>query len=210
MLEIRQLVNQPAASNGYVLFDRTVGDDCLLVDPGAEDSTELLALLRQEHLQPLYIILTHEHYDHCWGVTALRQAFPSVKVLCSTNCSEAIQDRKKNHSAFFYRPGFELSPAEILLNEIQWSFEWQGLQLRFWPAQGHTASGIIFTLGTFVFTGDELMKDAKTVTKLKTGSPDRLLDSLQRLEGLQGQGLTVCPGHGEMFPLDGYDLSKAK
>lgn len=209
-MEIRRLVNQPAASNGYVLFDKVFGDDALLVDPGAKDSTELLALLRQEHLQPQYIILTHEHYDHCWGVTTLRQAFPSVKVLCSANCSEAIQDRKKNHSAFFYRPGFELPPAEILLDDIGWAFEWHGQRLKFWPAQGHTASGVIFTLGNFMFTGDELIKDAKTVTKLKTGSPDKLLDSLHLLEDLQGQGLTVCPGHGEMFTLDGYDLNKAK
>jgi glyoxylase-like metal-dependent hydrolase (beta-lactamase superfamily II) len=210
MMEIRRLVNQPAASNGYVLFDKTSGDDALLVDPGAEDSTEWFTLLHQEQLQPHHIILTHEHYDHCWGIIALRQAFPSVKVVCSASCSIAIQDRKKNHSAFFYRPGFELPPAEILLDEKDWTFEWHGQRLKFWPAQGHTASGIIFTLGNFVFTGDELMKDAKTVTKLKTGSPDKLLDSLHLLEGLQNRGLTVCPGHGEMFPLDGYDLNKAK
>ena len=209
MIEIRQYVNNPASSNCFLIYDREFGDDCLIIDPGSEDSTELLEILKQERLTPLYIILTHEHFDHCWGVNDLRSYYPSVKLICSSICSVAIQEKKKNLSVFYQQPGFDLDPAEIELENCDWTVDWHDYKLNFFPAQGHSASGVMFILGCNIFTGDELIKDIRTVTKLKTASKDKLHDSLRLLDGFKGRGLTVCPGHGDLFKLDDYDLKKA-
>lgn len=66
-----------------------------------------------------------------------------------------------------------------------------------------------FFVGRYVFTGDTLLKDAKTVTKLKTGSKEKLIVSVMLLEQEKGKNLIICPGHGETFGLDGYDLNIA-
>ena len=207
MLEVKCLKNHPVDSNGYVLFDHAVGNDCMVVDPGSEDNTRLYGFLESEHLNPQIIILTHEHFDHCWGVNSLRERFPHVKLVCSSMCSVFIQDMKKNHSVFYRQPGFELKPADMELETIGWHLDFLGHDMVFYPAQGHTASGVIGRIGKFLFTGDELLKGAKTVTKLKAGSEDKLRDSKRLLESLKGQGLMVHPGHGDVFMLDEYDLN---
>lgn len=209
MLAIKQIENIPISSNCFVLYDKSVGDNCVLVDPGSENNTHIYRYLEQEKLLPEYIILTHEHFDHCWGVNDMRVKYPELKLVCSLVCSEAIQNRKKNYSVFNQQPGFELKPADIVLEDINWSLSWGGYQIGFEPAQGHSAAGIVFFMDKYVFTGDTLIKDIKTVTKLKTASKERLIDSLSALEKEKGKNYIVCPGHGEMFELDGYDLNKA-
>jgi glyoxylase-like metal-dependent hydrolase (beta-lactamase superfamily II) len=60
-----------------------------------------------------------------------------------------------------------------------------------------------------LFTGDTLIKDIRTVTKLKTGSRDKLKETLSMLEKLKGMGLMVYPGHEEQFLLDSYNLDNS-
>ena len=209
MLTIHQIINTPIPSNCFVLFDKAVGRDCIVVDPGSENNNHLYQYLEKEQLIPEYIILTHEHFDHCWGVNDIRDRYLSVKLVCSRICSDAIQSGKKNYSVFHQQPGFEIMPADIILDDIGWQLAWNGKEIKFYPAQGHSAAGIVFFIGNYVFTGDTLIKDIKTVTKLKTASKEKLKETLSMLEAEKGKGLVVCPGHGEMFELDDYDLEKA-
>ena len=129
--------------------------------------------------------------------------------MCSQICSEAIQDRKKNYSVFNQQPGFDINPADIVLDDVNWSLNWNGYKIRFEPAIGHSAAGIMFFIDKYVFTGDTLIKDLKTVTKLKTASKEKLKESLSLLENEKGNNLLVCSGHGDSFLLDDYDLNKA-
>ena len=206
---IKQIENTPISSNCFVIFDKAVRNNCIIVDPGSEDNSDLFRFLEKELLNPEYIILTHEHFDHCWGVNSFRNKYPDVKLISSKICSDSIQDRKKNYSVFNQQPGFELKPADIILDDIDWKLVWYDKLISFLPAQGHSASGIVIFVDQYVFTGDSLIKGIKTVTKLKTASKEKLMKTLSMLEAKKGRGFVVCPGHGEMFSLDGYDLSLA-
>ena len=209
MLKCKQIENVPINSNCFVLFDGAVGDNCIIIDPGSEDSTHLYQYIEQESITPEYCILTHEHFDHVWGVNELRNRFPNIKLVCSRICSDAIQDKKRNYSVFNKQPGFEIKPADYILDDEDWSLGWGGYHIRFEPAKGHSAAGIIIFIDRYVFTGDTLIKDIKTVTKLKTASKDCLKESISMLEKEKGKELIVCPGHGDIFNLDDYDLSRA-
>lgn len=206
MLTLKQIENIPISSNCFVLYDKAVGNNCIVIDPGSEDNSSLYQYLEQEDLLPKYIFLTHEHFDHCWGVDDIREVYSDVKLVCSQICSEAIQDKKKNYSVFHQQPGFDLKPADIVLEDVNWKVNWNGYNIRFEPAQGHSAAGIIFFIDKYVFTGDTLIKNIKTVTKLKTASKEKLKDSLLMFENEKGKNLIVCPGHGETFKLDEYNL----
>ena len=61
-------------------------------------------------------------------------------------------------------------------------------------------------VGQNLFTGDTLIKDLRTVTKLPTGSVVELQESIELFKSMQGKGYKVYPGHGALFELDGYDL----
>ena len=207
-LEVVQIINKPVSSNCFLLFDREVNNDCLVVDPGCEIPDVLDRKLSELRLWPKFIVLTHEHFDHIWGCNALVQKY-HAQIICSTICSEAIQDAKKNHSMFYNQKGFVLPPADICVEDIDWTWEWNGKQITFSLAEGHTNAGIYFRIGKNLFTGDTLLKDLKTVTKLFCGSKDKLVVTIDQIKKLQGEGLRVYPGHGDCFDLDSYDLNKA-
>ena len=104
-LEVVQIINKPVSSNCFLLFDREVNNDCLVVDPGCEIPDVLDRKLSELRLWPKFIVLTHEHFDHIWGCNALVQKY-HAQIICSTICSEAIQDAKKNHSMFYNLTSF--------------------------------------------------------------------------------------------------------
>ena len=208
-MTIFPILNKPVNSICYLCYNKVISNDCFVVDPGAEDETELINLIKRRELNLAHIFLTHEHFDHCMGVNQVRASFPNCKLVCSLECSEAIQQARKNYSLFYRNPGFYCEAADVILEEIGWKLNFGGLNISFYPAQGHSKAGIIFVVDNYVFTGDTLIKGIKTVTKLKTGSKEKLYDRINLLESWKGKGYIVCPGHGEMFDLDNYDLNKA-
>ena len=208
-LEIERIINTPVDSNCYIIFDKKKNGECIIVDPGSQSSESLIIELKKLQLTPKYIILTHEHFDHCWGVNNLQDIFSETKLICSSTCSEAIQKERSNYSRYYCFPGFNIKPADILLEDINWHLEWNDYKLLFIPAKGHSSSGIFVFIEKIIFTGDTVIKDFKTTTKFKTGSQLELKESLKCLELYKGKGFWVYPGHGETFLLDEYDLSKA-
>lgn len=91
MLIVHRIVNQPITSNCYVVYDKADGNECFIVDPGSKNEKELLDYLGQEKLEPKFII-THEHFDHCWGVNQLVDHY-HIPIVCSELCADAINMR---------------------------------------------------------------------------------------------------------------------
>lgn len=209
MIKVSRIVNSPVPSNCFVLYETPISNSCIIIDPGTENNDSLINYLEVESLLPQYIILTHEHFDHCWGVNNLRRRYPNVKLVCTTVCSISIQDIRKNYSLFYQQPGFKVNSADILIDMNDWRLKWNSHDLLFTPAKGHSDSGIIIRTDRFLFTGDSLIKDIKTVTYFKSGSKVLLKDTIKYIETVKGNNLMVCPGHGDMFLLDEYDLSLA-
>ncbi len=197
--------NSPIASSCYVVKDVGSGR-ILVVDPGSEDMSPIINDKIGKSIDK--IILTHEHFDHIGGCNYLFGKF-NTTILCSLYCAEAITDAKKNMSLFHENPGFVVRNDSEVIDNYDAPIHWNGNQIAFYEAIGHSLGGICFTVGIYLFTGDSLIEDLRTVTKLKTGSKEKLMESIKLFETLKGNGYIVCPGHGDMFNLDTYDLSKA-
>ena len=209
MLTIRQIINFPVPSNCFVLFDKAVGRECVVVDPGSKSDDALFAFLDEEGLTPQYIVLTHEHFDHCWGVNELVEKY-QIPIVCSALCAECIQYEKRNCSVFYdNNEGFVISSPTISVESLNNVLPFSNTVINFYATPGHTDASICLVLGQSLFTGDTLIENLRTVTKLRTGSMVKLKDSIDTIAKLKGQGFTVYPGHGAMFLLDNYDLMKA-
>ena len=207
MLRVFQSINTPVTSNCYVLYDK-YSKECIIVDPGSKDETELFGYLEQYDLEPRYIILTHEHFDHCSGVNALVERY-GIPIVCSQVCAEAIKYEKRNCSVYYdNQEAFTINCETISTESIGNTLSFDGESIRFFNTPGHTDASICFVVSGYLFTGDTLIKDEKTVTKLPTGSVEKLKESKSMINQLRGKGLLVYPGHGEGFALDEYDLSK--
>lgn len=202
---IKQFINNPIPSNCFVIYDSVKKGSCIVVDPGTEDMEEVQVWLLQQELTPEYIILTHEHFDHIWGCDALYNKY-NCKIICSKNCADAIKDSKKNLSLFYNQKGFEIKQECIRIEDINYKLDWRNYAITFFSTGGHTDAGICFTIDKYVFTGDTLIKNEKTITKLKTGSKEELLRSLNIIQKLKGNKYIICAGHGELFELDEYDI----
>ncbi|MEG2556697.1 MAG: MBL fold metallo-hydrolase [Odoribacter sp.] len=209
MLCVKQIVNTPVSSNCFVVYDLNISNNCLIIDPGTEKCNELLFYLEKEQLIPEYILLTHEHFDHIWGVNYLRNCYSEVKVVCNRMCSEMIIDKKKNCSVYYNQVGFELLPADILIENIENILIWEEEKIKFYHTPGHTSGSISFIIGDNLFTGDTLIQGEKTVTKLPGGARLDLEKTLNLLGKFKGKNLIVRAGHKDSFELDLYNIADA-
>lgn len=209
MIQVHRIVNTPVPSNCFVIYDKSVNSDCIIVDPGTKDNEGLISYIVEQRLLPVYIILTHEHFDHCWGVNELVEKY-QIPIICSELCAECLPFEKRNCSVFYdYKERFVITSKTISVESLNFVLHFAGTDIRFFATLGHTNASICFTVNQFLFTGDTLIKDLRTVTKLPTGSVAKLKESLNAIAKLKGQGYTVCAGHGESFLLDDYNLDKA-
>jgi hydroxyacylglutathione hydrolase len=68
----------PAFSDNYIwCIQAADGNRVALVDPG---DTRVLEVLRQRQLQPLALLITHQHVDHVAAVQALLERYPDLRV----------------------------------------------------------------------------------------------------------------------------------
>jgi len=203
---IHRIVNEPIPSNCFVVYNKAFGNECLIIDPGSNDEKDLVEYITQERLTPRYIILTHEHFDHCLGVNFLVAKY-GVDIVCSEHCSVNIKSERLNNSYFYedIRP-FCINSKTISIESLGMKLLFGGTEMRFYSAPGHTDAGIIMTFGKNLFTGDTLLKGIKTFTKLRSGSNSKLRETISKIRGFQGLGYIVYPGHGDSFELDNYEL----
>lgn len=208
MLKVHRIINEPVSSNCFVIYEEQGGGDCLVVDPGSKSNNNLLDYLSTHDLNPFSIILTHEHFDHCWGVNDLVDRF-EIPIVCSSWCADCIKSEKRNCSVFYdINERFVINSQCISIESLGSVLPFAGTEIDFFSTQGHTDACMSFLIGKNLFTGDLLIKGERTVTKLPTGSREKLIESMELLQNMKGNGYMVCPGHGDIFDLDSYDLSQ--
>ncbi len=208
MIEIEKIVNQPVASNCYIISNKA-SKSCIIVDPGTEDCEELLSILRNKDLNPEYVVLTHEHIDHIIGSKELLNHY-NAKIICSSDCNNNINSYKYNLSGFSeqFEEKTNLPTADILLENINYSLQWGDYLIQFYKAEGHSLGSIYFNIEDDLFIGDTLIKGFKTSTVLPGGSKEKLINTLESiLENFDVNTTKIYSGHYEDFYL--YEIEDA-
>ena len=143
--------------------------NAVIVDPG--DAAPVLAASGLG-LWPAGVLLTHHHPDHCGGVAALRERWPTLPVY-------APEDARIPHATERVGEG-----SRFRLNN--WEFTVLAVP-------GHTLSHIAFHGAEgHLFCGDTLF--SLGCGRLFEGTPAQMLESLERLAALPGAS-AVCCGH---------------
>lgn len=197
-LKVHRIENRHLTSNTFVIQTLS-SNDCLIVDPGAEDNQDLNDYMLAHGLSPSHVFLTHEHFDHIWGVNGLRDQY-QFHLVATSLCSEYITDRRKNMSLYYNQVGFELKPANMVVEDTAYRMFWNNIELEFIATPGHSEASMCILIGDNLFTGDTLIKDKKTVTKLPGGSREKLANSLLLLERrFRNSDVLIHGGHGDCF-----------
>jgi hydroxyacylglutathione hydrolase len=200
----KRIKNKPVDSNSYVIY-RQGESSCVVIDPGTAGCADLLEFIHHHRIVPDYIFLTHEHFDHIWGVNKLKDSY-HCKIVCTQDCAEKIVDKKKNMSIFYDQVGFETYSADIIVNNNS-KIQWSNSSFVFMETPGHTDGCLCISIDDKLFTGDTILKEFKTVVKLPGGSKKKLRRSLELIfSRFNGKSTEVYPGHGTIFFLEESSL----
>jgi len=208
MVDCIRFVNTWFTSNSYILSHNEF-DNVWLVDPG--DVPPITDWLRKNQKKEISgMLLTHAHFDHIYGMNDVLKQYPKCTIFVANEYGrELLFDAKKNASRYS-----DMGPVVVEENACIQFYEpvmtlWPGTSMKIIQTPGHSDDSVCLCVEDKMLTGDTLIKDIRTVTKVRGGSVEKLEHTISFLESLKGEGLLIMPGHNEPFPLDGYDLSKA-
>lgn len=207
MVQHTRLINSRFSSNTYILS--TDGEDSVwIVDPG--DAQQILDWMTAHNKNSVAgILLTHSHFDHFYGANDILLRYPSCPIYIANEYGrDGLFDSRQNGSRYSELGSVTLSVDTDIVYYGEDFLLWNGEVMKVIPTPGHSDDSVCLLVGNMLFSGDTLIKDIRTVTKLKGGSVEKLEESMKVIESLKGKHLRVMPGHGDEFELDGYDLNK--
>lgn len=202
MLKVKRFVNELMTSNCYVVYD----DDtkrCLVIDPGSEKSLREIEFVEKNSLTLDYIIITHEHTDHNWGVNALREKFKNSKLVCSEICNRNVKKTNRTYFLFYYDAPeyhYEIAPAEIFISKECETLQWNGLSIEFIITPGHSKGSMCFTIDNMLFTGDTIMPFKPYFNGRDSNEKD-WNESISIVGSLYPDNTVIYPGHGDALTL---------
>ena len=195
---IHKIKNLPITSNCYIIYH---GSKCIIVDPGSSSNNEVYEFLKLKNLTPEYIFLTHEHFDHIWGVNDLRSTYLELKVVSSIECSNSIICSKKNLSAFYKDIDFVCLKSDIVFKD-SFKLFWSGTMFDFFITEGHSLGSICILFNNTLITGDTIILNEKTLTKLPKSSESQLKLSFLKISEKINFPIRILAGHGEDFTIN--------
>ena len=207
-IRVKRFVNTPVPSNTFLLID---GKHCLVIDPGSKNQADVRDYIQTNGLTLDYIILTHEHFDHCWGVNYLLDFF-SAKVVSTRMCADWVQTPFNYFNQLYYNSDemYQIKHVDIHVEDIECKLKWGEVPIVFLKTPGHTDKGMVVEIGFSLFTGDTVLYRTKPFLKKRYGaSKEQLKQSIERIYQTFPGETKVYPGHGEVFELrdtkDFYD-----
>jgi glyoxylase-like metal-dependent hydrolase (beta-lactamase superfamily II) len=187
----------------------------IVVDPG-DDGDLIVATLRENHLHPLGIVLTHHHFDHVLGLKALCRAFPGIHIGAHPTAApnfgprtdKMVIDRLHAWGGDAYiKPLEELPETDVALHDgATWALvlpadvptevrtaarEWVTIH-----TPGHSAGGVCYYNKTTaqLLSGDTMFWGTWGRTDLPDSDGHAMVTSLKRLYELPDD-TAVYPGH---------------
>jgi len=175
-MRIIRIIVGSLKTNCYLLVS---GKELTIIDPG-DEIKKILTRLKKEQVKIKYIIITHYHFDHTFYSQEIKKIGGGIIL---------FHQQEQKFMAFkadkLLKNGDEIKIGNIVLQVIH--------------TPGHTAGSICLLGEDVIFTGDTIFKTGYGRTDLPGGSDKNMHKSLERLQTIIKPGMTVYPGHGEIF-----------
>ena len=165
--------------------------EAVIIDPGG-DEEQLLTVIDELHLKPLFIINTHCHPDHTCGNKVIRDATGAAIVRHEAD-ELLLQD--PGAKEYFNRHGFPPSPPadKIVVDGDRLPFGKYTLRIIHTP--GHSPGSICIQVDNNLFTGDSLFVGAAGRVDVPGGDFTTLIKSLADKIAVLPDETIIWPGH---------------
>lgn len=201
-VKVIRFINNPVPSNAYLLIDG-MWANCVVIDPGSKNQSNIKDFILSHGLNLDYIILTHEHFDHCWGVNSLLEAFPA-KVVATRLCAEWVTTPMNYFNQLYFdsEESYSVQKVDLLAEELGWKIQWKDVEIILIDAKGHTNRSMCIAIGNTLFSGDVMILNTKPLLKKKYGASLKDLEkTITTIYQTKPLDTLVYPGHGEPFHL---------
>jgi glyoxylase-like metal-dependent hydrolase (beta-lactamase superfamily II) len=179
------------------------------VDPGQDSLDELSAILTEQKLRPVAVLLTHGHIDHVWSVAPLT-AGHDIPAFIHPDDRYRLKDPAGSSFAAARESLLAMTKGELELTEPRdvrplidgEALEIAGLSLMVRHAPGHTEGSVTFMADRdgprppVMLSGDLLFAGSIGRTDLPGGDPAAMEESLRRVVMPLDDDTVVMPGHG--------------
>jgi hydroxyacylglutathione hydrolase len=199
----------PWGTNCYVVATGP-REECVVVDPGYDAASGIADVVREHHLRPAAVLLTHGHLDHMWSVTPVAGAYDATAYIHPSD-RHLLTD-----------PGAGISPETVTMVEGMLggsatftepddvaeladgsTLTLAGLEIVVDHTPGHTAGSVTFRapydgpgdVPEVMFSGDLLFAGSIGRTDLPGGDHPTMLRSLADKVLPLDDRIVVLPGH---------------
>jgi hydroxyacylglutathione hydrolase len=196
ILEVRAV--PPFDKNGFVLGCEET-HEAVIIDPGDEVQA-LLDIVRAQHLDVRYILLTHGHVDHVSGVARAKRELGVPIYLHRGDLP--LYDNAVAFGEFFGLTIEAPPPVDVFYDEGQDSLSFGTFDVRAHHTPGHCPGGVCLQVGPAgaagkqLFVGDTLFAGSIGRTDLPGGDFATLMRSIRGVLFAFGDDAEVFPGHG--------------
>lgn len=193
-MKVQQIPLPPIGANCYIVTDEKT-NHAVVIDPGS-CTTELLSLIEGKQVD--YILLTHGHFDHILGVTALKEHC-SARVAIHTDDAEMLINDKLSYAYNNHSQGQFPVLADLLLEDGD-EIKFGEAKLKVMHTPGHSKGSVCYISDKAIFTGDTLFCLTVGRTDLYGGSLAQLIASIDKLMALPGD-CVLYTGHNRSTTL---------
>ena len=201
----------PWGTNCYVVAT-DAGAECVVVDPGKDAASGVAEVVREHHLKPVAVLVSHGHIDHMWCVAPVAGSYDATAYIHPADrhlLSDPMAGISPETAGMLLGGSYEFAePDEVAEVGDGATLELAGLRFAVDHTPGHTPGSITFRtpydgqgaasdISEVMFSGDLLFAGSIGRTDLPGGDHAVMLRSLATKVLTLPDDIVVLPGHGE-------------
>ena len=198
MLHIERFQCNMLQENCYVVNDDS--QECVIIDCGAfypEERKAIVDYIKEHHLTPKHLLVTHGHLDHNFGNDTIYAEFGLKPEVAAED--ENLMKHLKQQAESFYQLTLdnEFPPIDHFFEDDE-IIKFGNHEFEIIHTPGHSRGSVTFFCKDekVAFTGDTLFHNSIGRTDFSGGSMFQIINSLRFLAQLPDD-TQVLPGHGD-------------
>lgn len=204
-MEVKRFEFNPFGENTYIIWD-TISKDAAIIDPGMVELYEMEQVetfVNNAKMNLKFILLTHMHIDHTFGIEMLKERFGDIPSLAHKADAHWGQSRQLQADMFHLRLKLNPLDADRYISENT-ELKIGDEEITVIHTPGHSMGGLCYYTpkSGIIFTGDTLFRGSIGRTDFPGGSHSQIIQSIRTKLLCLPAGTKVYPGHGPSTTID--------